>query len=147
MYKSVRYIVQISIENFRVVASRDDSLSLVPRVGLEPTRAFRSGDFKSPTSTIPSPRRGGALYHLEAPGGIEPPHRGFADRCVTSSPRRPYVIYYKESYVPDWKFTVATTHQYVSGFFHLDQVRIECAAFSGAEHAPKDTVGNLVPVV
>ena len=35
--------------------------------------------------------------HLEAPGGIEPPHRGFADRCVTSSPRRPYVVCRKES--------------------------------------------------
>ena len=38
-------------------------------------------DFKSVASTIPPPRLWDLMFifHMEAPGGIEPPNRGFAD--------------------------------------------------------------------
>ena len=53
---------------------------------------FRSGDFKSPLYTIPSPRRI-SIFNLEATEGFAPSHNGFADRRVASSPRgRGYTV-------------------------------------------------------
>ena len=68
------------------------ALVLVPEVGVEPTSLARH-DFKSCAYTCSATRALKPLfyyifsivnYNLEAWGGIEPPHRDFADLCLTT---------------------------------------------------------------
>ena len=59
----------------------------MPGEGLEPSIPYGRGILSPQRIPIPPPRHG--IYFLEVQMGIEPMHRGFADRSVTTSPLHP----------------------------------------------------------
>lgn len=67
----------------------------MPGAGLEPARDFVPGDFKSPASAIPPPRR-------EATPGFEPGNSGFANRRL--SPLGYVAVYFRIVSQSHWTF-------------------------------------------
>lgn len=89
----------------------------MPRVGIEPTRSCDPGILSPLRLPITSPG------HLETWGGIEPPHRAFAELRLTTWP---------PGLGLDFSFD-SKARQFAGGFFRRGRFQNRCGGYEECE--------------